>query len=294
MANEARKRGLPPELPVMAALVESRMENVDKMLDHDSLGYFQMRVSIWNKGQYAGFPTDPQKQIDWFLDEAEKLKGKYAGADASRYGDWVADTERPAFQYRGRYAERLADAQKLLQQATPAPVQGAIPDAALPAFAAGQAPAGGGGTKWLAAARGQLGVREVGYNAGKQVGIFQHAAGVGAGAPWCASFVTWSLEQSGHKMPGGGWAAVASWVGAARRGEHGLSIVDPAHARPGDIVCYDWGKGNDFGSDGHIGFLDSQVRGGKFTAIEGNADDAVSRQARNLGMANVVFIRVGG
>jgi hypothetical protein len=45
MAAEAQKRGLPPELPVMAALVESNLQNVN--YGHaDSVGFFQMRVGI--------------------------------------------------------------------------------------------------------------------------------------------------------------------------------------------------------------------------------------------------------
>ncbi len=46
MAAEAEKRGLPAQLPVMAALVESNLTNVN-FGDADSLGYFQMRVSFW-------------------------------------------------------------------------------------------------------------------------------------------------------------------------------------------------------------------------------------------------------
>src|SRR5918992_5551167 len=73
MAAEAEQRGLPPQLPVMAALVESNLTNVDYG-DADSLGYFQMRVSIWNTGEYEGYADDPKKQIDWFLDTAERVK----------------------------------------------------------------------------------------------------------------------------------------------------------------------------------------------------------------------------
>ena len=40
---------------------------------------------------------------------------------------------------------------------------------------------------------------------------------VGPGNPWCASFVTWSLEQSGHKMNGSGWAAVPPGSSTPRR-----------------------------------------------------------------------------
>ena len=73
MAAEARKRGLPGELPVMASLVESGLKNLN--FGHaDSVGFFQMRVGTWNTGAYAGYPEDPRKQLDWFLDTAEAQK----------------------------------------------------------------------------------------------------------------------------------------------------------------------------------------------------------------------------
>ena len=95
-------------------------------------------------------------------------------------------------------------------------------------------------------------------------------------------------------MPGGGWAAVQTWVRNAEQGNNGLKIVSAEEARPGDIVAYDWGGQNDFGADGHIGFLDSTVKDGKFTALEGNNADAVNNVPRSIGGANVVFIRVEG
>ena len=84
-------------------------------------------------------------------------------------------------------------------------------------------PGGGGGSSLGAAAlrvaQTQRGVREIGSsNTGPQVDRYLEAAGVAPGNPWCASFVTWSLQQAGHKMPGGGWAAVATWVRNAEQG----------------------------------------------------------------------------
>jgi hypothetical protein len=142
MAEEAEKRGLPPQLPVMAALVESNLTNVDYG-DADSLGYFQMRVSIWNQGEYAGYPDDPKKQIDWFLDTAERVKQQRISrgqsiTDPSQFGEWIADVERPAEQYRYRYQERLAEANALLKDAPKTP---AAPEDA-PAGAAAPDPAG--------------------------------------------------------------------------------------------------------------------------------------------------------
>lgn len=295
MASEAQRRGLPPELPVMAALVESGLKNVNYG-DADSLGFFQMRVSIWDSGPYKGFADKPELQIKWFLDEAEKVKDARVAAgkpidDPQHYGEWIADTERPAAQYRYRYQTKLEEAKGLLANRTARPPAAAAVAVANPA----PAPVGGPlGPAALAIAQGELGVREVGTNAGPKVDEYLSAAGVPSGNPWCASFITWSLEKAGHKMPGGGWAAVQTWVRNAEQGKNGLQIVSAEDARPGDIVAYDWGGQTDFGADGHIGFVASDVKDGKFTALEGNNADKVNSVSRTTGTGNVVFIRVNG
>jgi hypothetical protein len=119
MGDAAEKRGLPRELPVMAALTESSLRNLDSG-DADSIGFFQMRVSIWDQGEYAGYGKQPHKQLDWFLDQAEavkkqRLSGGRSVDDPNSYGEWIADIERPAAQYRGRYQLRLEEARKLLR-----------------------------------------------------------------------------------------------------------------------------------------------------------------------------------
>ena len=119
LGKEAEKRGLPKELPVMAALVESGVKNLN-FGDADSVGFFQMRVGIWNKGEYAGFPEKPELQAKWFLDTAEQVKKQRLAAgksidDPSQFGEWIADIERPAEQYRGRYQLRLREARGLLK-----------------------------------------------------------------------------------------------------------------------------------------------------------------------------------
>jgi cell wall-associated NlpC family hydrolase len=121
MAAAAQRRGLPPELPVMASLVESGLKN-HAYGDRDSVGLFQMRTSIWNKGPYKGYPDRPGLQLRWFLDHAEAVKKQRLAAgldvhDPRQYGDWIADVERPAQEYRGRYQLRLDDARALLERA---------------------------------------------------------------------------------------------------------------------------------------------------------------------------------
>jgi hypothetical protein len=117
MGEIAARHGLPRELPVMAALVESSLHN-DAGGDRDSVGYFQMRTSIWDNGPYSGYAHNPALQVQWFIDHALQVKRENPALvnDPSRWGDWVADVERPAAQYRGRYQLQLDAARRLLSE----------------------------------------------------------------------------------------------------------------------------------------------------------------------------------
>jgi len=144
MGRQAHKAGLPAELPVMAGLVESGLQNVQHG-DADSLGYFQMRVSVWDKGSYAGFSHQPDLQLKWFIHQALEVKKQRLAAgrgpelqDPSKFGDWVADVEQPAAEYRGRYQLRLADAQSLLHDGGQSTPPSAAVFAVSPAVPAGQ------------------------------------------------------------------------------------------------------------------------------------------------------------
>ena len=74
--------------------------------------------------------------MKWFLDQAEAVKKPAARrGQADRrpepFGEWIADVERPAEQYRGRYQTKLAEANPLLDAQPQSP-------AAAPAPAAGR------------------------------------------------------------------------------------------------------------------------------------------------------------
>ena len=123
----------------MASLVESGVKNLN-FGDADSVGFFQMRVGIWNKGAYAGFPENPELQVKWFLDQAEAVKKQRLAAgksvtDPNQFGDWIADVERPAEQYRGRYGIAPRRGQR--------PARPGLRGARAPAAAAAAAPAPG-------------------------------------------------------------------------------------------------------------------------------------------------------
>lgn len=289
MAGSAAHADIPPALPLMVALAHSGMHNLPA--DGSSAGFFGIdaahAVAPPGHGLARGAHPDaswwadqPDAQLDHVLRQLREVSG------GSRDGNL---TDSASLERWAQDAGFSTDAQQLAD----------VHDAANAMVShcsetGGSAHGSGGGGGALGVARGQLGVHEVGANTGPEVNRFLAAADTAPGNPWCASFVTWSLEQSGHELPGDGWAAVQHWVGAASAGEHGLSLVDAAHARPGDIVAYDWGGDSDFGQDGHIGFLESKVEGGQFTAVEGNANDAVSRMQRSVDQGNVVFIRANG
>ena len=288
MAGAAAHHGLPPALPVMLALSQTGLRNTPAA--SEDVGFFGLdpRSSYAPAGHGQSRDTPPGGE--WWADhpgaQLDEVLGRLRGTeggtrdagldDPEALGRWAADA-LPGFD-----AAALGDTQDA--------AKALLDQCKQTAGAAGVAP---GGSDALSIARSQLGVHEVGTNAGPKVNEYLSSAKVGSGNPWCASFVTWSLPQTGHEMPGTGWAAVATWVNAAQNHQHGLQLVDAAHARPGDIVAYDWGGDSNFATDGHIGFLDSKVTDGHFTAVEGNAQDAVTRMERNTGMGNVVFIRAG-
>lgn len=67
--------------------------------DYDSVGLFQQRASIWaDQAGGIGGLMDPAQQAKWFYDTAETTSG-------STPGELAANVERPAEQYRGKYAQ---------------------------------------------------------------------------------------------------------------------------------------------------------------------------------------------
>jgi hypothetical protein len=121
MAENAFKAGLPAELPVMGALVESGLSNLPRG-DTDSAGFFQMRVGIWDSS-YPGFADDPDIQIQWFIDQALLVEASRVAdgialddllSNELHFGGWIADVELPAAEFRGRYQLRLEEARALI------------------------------------------------------------------------------------------------------------------------------------------------------------------------------------
>jgi hypothetical protein len=119
MARAAALRDVPQELPVMAALAESGMRNLN-MKGNPFAGFFSMHRSL-SKGAYRGFPRKPELQLLWFLDTAVLVRQRELaegdddyGTSSDGYGIWIADVERPAPQNRDGYQPYLDDAGELL------------------------------------------------------------------------------------------------------------------------------------------------------------------------------------
>jgi cell wall-associated NlpC family hydrolase len=120
MAAAAQKAGLPPQLPIMAALTESGLHNLSGG-DRDSIGFFQMRTSIWDQGEYAGYGQNPDLQLKWFITQALAIKEQRLArgetafvSDPGQWGLWIADVERPQEDLRDRYQTHLDAANQLL------------------------------------------------------------------------------------------------------------------------------------------------------------------------------------
>ena len=248
MGREAEKRGLPKQLPVMASLVESGVKNLNYG-DADSVGFFQMRVGTWNQGAYAGFPDKPELQVKWFLDQAEAVKKQRIArgqsvTDPKEFGNWIADIERPAEQYRGRYALRLGEANGLLGHAADAPAAAPVaqaPAAAAVDAAAAAAPSGGGGG---AGARALAALAEAEKYKGKP---YRWGGSTPQTGFDCSGLAQWAYAKAGIQIP-----RVTDAQFAASNG----TSVDRGDLRPGDLIF--------FGKPGNIYHVAISMGGDKF------------------------------
>lgn len=90
-----------------AGLVESNLRNLNYG-DADSLGALQERTSIYGRSH----ALDPFKTAQRFRREAQGILGKGFKGSA---GDLAAAVQRPAAQFRGRYAQRSGEAAALVK-----------------------------------------------------------------------------------------------------------------------------------------------------------------------------------
>lgn len=117
MARSAADRGIPHELPVIAAIAESGLRNLK---GESFQGFFGMHESL-GAGEYRGFPRNPDLQVRWFLDTATLVRQRRVAEgrtdpakDPASYGAWIADVERPAPENRSGYQPHLDEARALI------------------------------------------------------------------------------------------------------------------------------------------------------------------------------------
>jgi CHAP domain len=301
MGAAAERAGLPPELPIMAALQESTLRNLDG--GHaDSVGFFQMRLSYWNQGSYAGYPDRPELQMRWFIDHAlaEREKNPGLAQSPETWGEWIANVERPAEEYRGLYQRHLPEARRLLRAGSgSAPAADAEPAARAPRRApaartavapaahrgartgvrrvvedADDAVRGDGGPplprRMLRIAAKEIGQQEhpPGSNDSERIAHYRTATPGGPVGPWCAYFVSWVAHQAG--VPLGdqeqGFASVDALWGWAQ--ESGKAVPAGKPPRPGDLIVW----------DEHVGIVERVHPDGTIDTIEGNTTDQVARR----------------
>ena len=82
------------------------------------VGFFQMRVGTGTRATTPATPTTPKSRSSGSStrpsrQEATHRRGQSV-TDPKQFGEWIADVERPAEQYRGRYQLRLDEANGLL------------------------------------------------------------------------------------------------------------------------------------------------------------------------------------
>lgn len=130
----------------------------------------------------------------------------------------------------------------------------------------------------------EIGVREAGNNRGKRVEMYQKAASIGPGEPWCAAFVVWCLSNATASLkkaypagcPRSGYTP--DWAEWGK--QHGRWIqAEDAEERPdlvkrGDLILFYKPK---LKRIGHIGFVGHCGPDGVWT-IEGNTNEAGSRE----------------
>ncbi len=264
MARDAQAAGLPPELPVMASLVESGLTNMPGG-DRDSMGFFQMRAGIWDRGEYAGYSQNPELQMKWFIDHALAVKAKRIaegdatyGQDSSTWGNWVADIEVPYEPYRGRYQLRLEDAQSLLANASAAPPAAGAPVA--DAAAAASAPAtpipaadvsgpvveiAPGVPVMDAEAASPTALNAIKV-AAQYLGTSYHFGGASPETGFdCSGLMQWAYSHSGVSIPRVTYDQIDVGV-----------HVDRSHLVPGDLIFFE--------HDGDVHHVGMYLGGGRF------------------------------
>lgn len=115
----------------------------------------------------------------------------------------------------------------------------------------------------------QIGVREkTGNNDGPAVKMYLATCNLSEGYAWCAAFVKWNLLNSGFTQ--------AKQINAmAMSCDKEERHVQPTEARTGDVFTLYYVK---LKRIGHTGFFDKQINKSIYRSVEGNTNEAGSRE----------------
>ena len=237
-----RDRGVPRKYIVSAlatGAVESNFRNLSGG-DADSAGWRQERASLYKN------PTNLKASINRYFDEAAQLDHGQNAAELS------ADVQRPAAQYRGRYAEHLGEARKLVSRGA-----GAASLGTPGTMTGGTAPRlNPGGT--ATDSKGAMLAALLNHNGGSLMGRFRHELSTGNYTTTTPATVT---PGKSPRYVEGTDPSVAGGVGGGRLAR----IKAEADRIDAATVPYLWGGGHQA----------KQKRGSKVTPLD--CSGAVSR-----------------
>jgi hypothetical protein len=118
----------------------------------------------------------------------------------------------------------------------------------------------------------QLGVREAtGKNDGKIVEMYLHSVGLNKGNPWCAAFVHWSLDSAGYKNNITGWSPTTFNPNNLIYFKNKFK----KEPREGDVFSLYFPS---LKRIAHTGFFDYKQNSSIYSTVEGNTNDANSRE----------------
>ncbi len=118
----------------------------------------------------------------------------------------------------------------------------------------------------------QIGVREkTGKNDGKEVEMYLKSVGLGKGYAWCSAFVHWCLDSAKIRN------TVTAWSPSAVNVNNYVYRAQRFDKEPisGDVFTLYY---TSLGRIGHTGFFDERINGKTFYSVEGNTNDALSRE----------------
>lgn len=135
----------------------------------------------------------------------------------------------------------------------------------------------------IAEARKSLGLGEP--NKIQQWYAERHGSAYRGNFPWCDAAVCYWARHSGNDpvVPAGDRAYTvwhAQDFQRINRWTAGTTDNIKEHARPGDIVFFDWSGTNNIGAVDHVGVVEKVLSDGRLQTIEGNTGNACKRRVR--------------